>query len=145
HVNKSHTSKDQLLCEEGDRQHENHDGDQRQNRDLQYVPAAPDWIGRLNRHWRRKRRTLVGRRTGFRPRILSGRHRSEVNFCSLNLHEKLVECREWLVFEWLTPAVPDMQNVDRVTFNREENPIHMGLLAVEEMPDFEGEDGILRS
>jgi hypothetical protein len=45
----------------------------------------------------------------------------------------------WLVLEWLTAAVADMQDVDRIVFNREENLVHVACVAVEQMAHFERE------
>jgi hypothetical protein len=39
----------------------------------------------------------------------------------------------------------DVQDVHSFVFNREENPIHVRCVAIEQMAHFEGEDGALRS
>ena len=39
----------------------------------------------------------------------------------------------------------DMQDVHRFVFNREENPIHVRNVAVEQIPHFKREDRVLRS
>jgi hypothetical protein len=47
--------------------------------------------------------------------------------------------------DWLAASIPDMQNGDTVAFNGEDNSVGMKLAPAEQMPHFEGEDGILRS
>lgn len=51
----------------------------------------------------------------------------------------------WSVLEQLTAAVADMQDVHRLVLNREQNPIHVRFVAIEQMAHFKGKDRALRS
>ena len=50
----------------------------------------------------------------------------------------------WLVIERLTAAVTDVQDTYSLTFNREENPIHVRRVTIEQLAYFEGEGRVLR-
>jgi len=45
----------------------------------------------------------------------------------------------WLVLERLTATVTDVQDIYGLTFNREENPIHVWCVAIEQMAYFKRE------
>lgn len=49
------------------------------------------------------------------------------------------------MFERLTAAVPDVQDINRFTFNREDDAVYVRRMPVEEMTHFEREGGTLRS
>lgn len=51
---------------------------------------------------------------------------------------RLATPRYWLSLQRLTASVPDMQDENGVILNREKDPIHVGLLAVEQMAHFTG-------
>lgn len=48
------------------------------------------------------------------------------------------------MFERLAAAVADMQDVYGIVLNREQNPIHVGRVAVEQVAHFKGKDRALR-
>src|SRR5581483_747585 len=96
-----------------------------------------------------KRRCADSRRIRVYQRLSSGKvlsRRKAVH--DRRRHERDTEIgdseavAEGLVFEQLAATVADMQNVHRLIFNGEENPIHVRSMTIEQMAHFKGEDSV---